>query len=377
MIQLFRRRAGLPPRLDSCEAGRRSGRHCSVKFTVTVMMTGTGTPLSSVGVNCHCLTASSAAWSSSGIDRSTLASLTRPSGPIVASMMTTPCTRADCAIGGYTGLTFRVLVGALMLPPTRTGADGGGGGGGAEGSPPTTPPMVPPGIPPSTPPGTPSLTPVAGAGTSAMISFGASVGAALGLVTGVGVTLGGAVAGAGGGGGGGGGGGAANAIIVSGVGSTSAAISGMMMTAPNSTTCARIDKGTVYQACDPTLIDGSTTSPNISRGTAQPSLHLKSLTCAEIQHGARPRIIVRPKKQCQRTSHALIDTGIARMVRRGLSHILCSQVDFRPPHARFASRKTTATRRPPIRRKTARTAANRSACHIALQAARLTRPPAA
>ena len=40
-------------------------------------------------------------------------------------MMTTPCTRADCAIGGYVGLTSRVLVGGLMLPPTRTAAGGG------------------------------------------------------------------------------------------------------------------------------------------------------------------------------------------------------------------------------------------------------------
>src|SRR5215208_7803998 len=121
------------------------------------MMTGTGTPLSSVGVNCHCLTASSAAWSSSGIDRSTFASLTRPSAPIVASMITMPETRADCAMGGYTGLTSLVLVGVLILPPTRTGAaGGGGGGGGASGRPPTTPPIVPPGTPPATPPGTPS-----------------------------------------------------------------------------------------------------------------------------------------------------------------------------------------------------------------------------
>ena len=44
------------------------------------MMTGTGTPLSSVGVNSHCLTASSAAWSSSGIERSTRASCTLPFG---------------------------------------------------------------------------------------------------------------------------------------------------------------------------------------------------------------------------------------------------------------------------------------------------------
>ncbi len=46
-----------------------------------------------------------------------------------------------------------------MLPPTRTGAaGGGGGGGGASGRPPTTPPTTPPGTPPSTPPGTPSPT---------------------------------------------------------------------------------------------------------------------------------------------------------------------------------------------------------------------------
>ena len=45
---------------------------------------------SKVGVNSHCLTASSAAWSSSGIERSTLASCTLPFGPITASMITTP-----------------------------------------------------------------------------------------------------------------------------------------------------------------------------------------------------------------------------------------------------------------------------------------------
>src|SRR5262249_4638726 len=74
--------------------------YCSVKFTVTVMMTGTGVPFNVVGVNTHCFTASSAAASSSGIERSTLASCTRPSGPMVASMMTTPWTRADCAMDG-------------------------------------------------------------------------------------------------------------------------------------------------------------------------------------------------------------------------------------------------------------------------------------
>src|SRR5262249_4431156 len=97
-------------------------------------------------------------------------------------MMTTPCTRADCAMGGYTGFTSLVFVGCLMLPPTRTGAvGGGGGGGGASGRPPTTPPTTPPGTPPSTPPGTPS--PTLGTETSGLISLGASTGAAFGFDT--------------------------------------------------------------------------------------------------------------------------------------------------------------------------------------------------
>ena len=74
--------------------------YCSVKFTVTVMMTGTGTPLSSVGVNCHCFTASSAACVEQRNRAQHLRFLHRAVGPMVASMMTTPCTRADCAIGG-------------------------------------------------------------------------------------------------------------------------------------------------------------------------------------------------------------------------------------------------------------------------------------
>src|SRR4030095_15736072 len=106
-----------PPVLDEysqkLKSQFRKPDYCSVKLTVTVMMTGTGTPLSSVGVKTHCLTASSAAWSRSGIERSTLASLTRPSGPMVASMMTTPCTRADCAIGGGNGVAVGVLGGGL------------------------------------------------------------------------------------------------------------------------------------------------------------------------------------------------------------------------------------------------------------------------
>src|SRR6185436_15885499 len=157
-------------------------------------------------------------------------------------MMTTPWTRADCAMGGYTGLTSFVFVGVLMLPPTRTGAvGGGGGGGGACGRPPTTPPTTPPGTPPSTPPGTP--TPTLGTDTSGLISFGASIGAALGLVT-TGTTFGCATAG-------GGGGAAAKAIIMGGDGSTSVAINGMMMIAPKMKTWTAIDSGTVYHFWEP------------------------------------------------------------------------------------------------------------------------------
>ncbi len=73
-----------------------------------------------------------------------------------------------------------------------------------------------------------------------------------------------------GGGGGGGGGAAANASIDGGDGSTSVAINGMMMTAAKMKTCAATDTGTVYHFWDPSLIDGSTMSPNMSRGTAHP-----------------------------------------------------------------------------------------------------------
>jgi hypothetical protein len=134
--------------------------------------------------------------------------------------------------------------------------------------------------------------PIEGGGASGTISFGASTGAASGFDTGCGATLGCAAAGAGGGGGGGGGGVPTNAIIVGGVGSTSVAIRGMMMTAPNRMICARMETGTVYHDRDPTFVVGLTTSPNNSRGTASPLLLL--------ERGASPRIIVRPKKQCQR-----------------------------------------------------------------------------
>ena len=72
------------------------------------------------------------------------------------------------------------------------------------------------------------------------------MGAAFGFAMGAGVFGGGAAEGGGGGGGGGVGGAPTKAIIEGGVGSTSVAIKGMMMTAPNSTTCAMMDRGTVY-----------------------------------------------------------------------------------------------------------------------------------
>ena len=72
----------------------------------------------------------------------------------------------------------------------------------------------------------------------------------------------------GGGGGGGGGGAATNAIIDGGVGRASMAISGMMITAAMIAVCTMIESGTVYHFWLPTLIDGWTTSPNMSRGTA-------------------------------------------------------------------------------------------------------------
>ena len=59
-----------------------------------------------------------------------------------------------------------------------------------------------------------------------------------------------------------------NAIIEGGVGKTSAAMSGMITTAARSAVCTTIESGTVYHDRLPTLIDGSTTSPNMSRGTA-------------------------------------------------------------------------------------------------------------
>jgi hypothetical protein len=58
--------------------------------------------------------------------------------------------------------------------------------------------------------------------------------------------------------------------MLGGLGRTSAAISGMMMMAPMINVWTMIDSGTVYHFWLPTLIDGSTMSPNMSRGTVSP-----------------------------------------------------------------------------------------------------------
>src|SRR5262245_31474573 len=72
----------------------------------------------------------------------TRAPSTLPSLPRTTSRITTPVTLADCAIGGYTGFTSLIFLGADMLPPMRIApatssggnsgdaAPGGGGGGG-------------------------------------------------------------------------------------------------------------------------------------------------------------------------------------------------------------------------------------------------------
>jgi hypothetical protein len=56
--------------------------------------------------------------------------------------------------------------------------------------------------------------------------------------------------------------------MLGGVGSTSAAIRGMITIAPMPAICAAMETGTVYHFREPTLIVGFAISPNISRGTA-------------------------------------------------------------------------------------------------------------
>src|SRR5687767_15106942 len=131
--------------------------------------------------------------------------------------MTTPSTFALTAIGGYSGATRLRSAGAVIAPPTRTGARGtgsgaAGGGGGVivDGrNPPMTPPGIPPGTPPSTPPRTPSSPGISVSAVSARISTGGSIGTGRALLVTTGFAFGRVAvvaAGAGGGGGGDGGG---------------------------------------------------------------------------------------------------------------------------------------------------------------------------
>ena len=70
--------------------------------------------------------------------------------------------------------------------------------------------------------------------------------------------------GTGGGGGGGGGGGAATNAIIDGIcGNASAASNGTITMAAITAAWARIETGTVYHFCDPSLMVGLDISPNI------------------------------------------------------------------------------------------------------------------
>ena len=111
--------------------------HCKVKFTVTVIITGTGAPFSSVGVNSHCRTASMpldrGAESSGGLSRRD-AAVRIDSGFDNHDTINPPA----WASSGKTGRTSLIFVGVLMFPPNRSGAvpsagrrgrrRGGGGG---------------------------------------------------------------------------------------------------------------------------------------------------------------------------------------------------------------------------------------------------------
>ncbi len=70
------------------------------KLTVTVRITLTGSPFSSVGRYRQALTAATAAPSSSGWPRTTVISETRPSVVRTHSRTTDPWTRVDSASGG-------------------------------------------------------------------------------------------------------------------------------------------------------------------------------------------------------------------------------------------------------------------------------------
>ena len=230
---------------------QRCGRHATSRSKVhrsvgtlndkvTVNTNGCGCPFNINGSYTHSRTAATAASSSSECDRRTRTSSTRPPRSTVASRITTPWTNARCAIGGYSGSTRCSKRGAVISPPTRTGARGegtrGGGGGGVLSNPPTIPPATPPGTPYSKP--APCATfddAIPSNPVSGVISAGASTGAAATtrgcggtgfgatLAAFVGTVFGAAGTGAGGGGGGGGVALTKNAIVSFGVGSVSVA----------------------------------------------------------------------------------------------------------------------------------------------------------
>ena len=78
----------------------------------------------------------------------------------------------------------------------------------------------------------------------------------------------------------------------------------MMTTAPMIAVCTMIDTGTVYHFWLPTVIDGLTTSPNMSRGTAISPRDLTGTSAL----ARRAPIIVSLKTESQRTLTGL-DTG--------------------------------------------------------------------
>ena len=147
---------------------------------VTVITTETGTPFNSVGVLFH-LPAPRRARRREHRDANEEFGRPAPclTGRSPPPMITTPCTRAVCAINGCTGETSRVFCGGLTSPPTRIGARGATGGGGGGGGAGTVCSPTPLGISATSVPSIPSSDdPRDWLGVAAVISCRASDGAA-------------------------------------------------------------------------------------------------------------------------------------------------------------------------------------------------------
>lgn len=86
---------------------QRFGVAGGAKFTDTVIRTGTGCPLTTVGVKCQLRTACRATSSSSGTDRRTRASVTAPVPSMTISVSTAPLMPAASASAGYFGTSAR------------------------------------------------------------------------------------------------------------------------------------------------------------------------------------------------------------------------------------------------------------------------------